>query len=341
MTAPSRGRTRRRFPLPTRVGRSRTRYLGAALLTALLAVLALPDLLLGLDRHSPFAQLVSFRPWVLVGVLTLLALLTLTLRFERRAWPFAAGALVVLLVGASMVLPRTVADPPPTSGTPFSVLAFNTYEGAADVEELADLIHAERPDVVALVEAGERYRSLLAPLVEPLGYRLHTSTPPGSPDVQGITALVAPGMGTVRARIGADTSAFPYIEVTAGALGALSFVAFHSVAPVPGAVPLWRSDLELLERWCAGSTPAVIAGDFNATLDHSALREGTAGCADAADQRGRGLVPTWGPTQGTRAIGPQIDHVIVTGGIAAETFAVHDIGGSDHRAVLTRLRLGG
>jgi endonuclease/exonuclease/phosphatase (EEP) superfamily protein YafD len=40
-----------------------------------------------------------------------------------------------------------------------------------------------------------------------------------------------------------------------------------------------------------------------------------------------------------RPVGPQIDHVLATDGISAETFTVHDIPGSDHRAVLTRLRL--
>jgi endonuclease/exonuclease/phosphatase (EEP) superfamily protein YafD len=83
----------------------------------------------------------------------------------------------------------------------------------------------------------------------------------------------------------------------------------------------------------------VVAGDFNATLDHSALRAGTAGCGDAAAQRGAGLVPTWGPTPGLRSIGPQIDHVFATDGITAETFDVRDIEGSDHRAIMTTLRI--
>ena len=83
----------------------------------------------------------------------------------------------------------------------------------------------------------------------------------------------------------------------------------------------------------------MVAGDFNATLDHSALRAGTAGCVDAAEQRGAGLIPTWGPSPTTRRFGPQIDHVFATEGITAETFEVHDVAGSDHRAVLTTLRL--
>ena len=83
----------------------------------------------------------------------------------------------------------------------------------------------------------------------------------------------------------------------------------------------------------------VLAGDFNATLDHSMLRAGMVGCDDAAAQRGDGLIPTWGPTQRTRAIGPQIDHVLATRGIQAASFQVLDLPGSDHHAILATLRL--
>ena len=44
------------------------------------------------------------------------------------------------------------------------------------------------------------------------------------------------------------------------------------------------------------------------------------GCVDAAEQTGEGLVGTW-PTRWPRWLGPQIDHVLVTGGITAETLA--------------------
>jgi endonuclease/exonuclease/phosphatase (EEP) superfamily protein YafD len=75
-----------------------------------------------------------------------------------------------------------------------------------------------------------------------------------------------------------------------------------------------------------------------AGLDHSVLRSTTTGCSDAAAQRGQGLVPTW-PTWLPDWLGPQIDHVFVTDPIIAEHFEVREITGSDHRAVLTRLRL--
>jgi endonuclease/exonuclease/phosphatase (EEP) superfamily protein YafD len=317
------------------------RYVSAALFTLALALFVLPDVLFGLDQQSPFAQLVSVRPWMLVGVGALLGMLLVVFFFERRVLPFVAGVLVVALIGGSLLLPRIVPDPVPAGGTPFTVLAFNTYEGQADVDQVAALIEQHRPDVIALSEAGQRFADRLAPLVEPLGYHLHSSVGPRARDVAGVTAVVSDRLGDVQVRIGRETASFPYVELSGGGLGGLRMVAFHSVAPVPGSVPDWRHDLSLLGQWCAGPTPAIVAGDFNATLDHSPLRAGTAGCGDAAAQRGEGLVPTWGPTPRLREFGPQIDHVFATDGITAESFEVHDITGSDHRAVLTTLRLPG
>jgi endonuclease/exonuclease/phosphatase (EEP) superfamily protein YafD len=143
----------------------------------------------------------------------------------------------------------------------------------------------------------------------------------------------------VRVQVTGAGAAFPYVEVTGGGLGGLRFAAVHTQAPVGRKLAGWSEDLAGLRQWCAGPTPVIVAGDLNATLDHSALRAGMAGCTDAADQRGDGLIPTWSPSAETRPLGPQIDHVLTNDGIAAESFAVYEVPGSDHRAILTRLRL--
>jgi endonuclease/exonuclease/phosphatase (EEP) superfamily protein YafD len=315
------------------------RALAALLLTGLAAIATLPDLLGGLDRSSPFAQLVSFRHWLVAGLLVLALLVGAATVARRRLWPFAAGLLAVALVGSALLLPRLVPDPLPTGGRPLTVVAFNVFDGETDVAAVAELVRAERPDLVALPEAGARYAGRLAPLVEPLGYRLLPSVPAEQRDVRGVTALVSAGLGDVAVRYG-DTP-YPFVEVTGGGLGELRFVALHAVPPLPVSVPQWRADLAQLTQWCAGPTPAIVAGDLNATMDHSALRAAASGCGDAGEQRGRGLVSTWGPTPRTRALGPQIDHVLMTDGIAAESFEVREMPGSDHRAVVSRLRLPG
>lgn len=320
---------------PGRRGRSLRPAVAMVLFTAPLAVVVLPDLLFGLDRRSPFAQVIAFRPVLLVGVVGLVLSLAVVTAFRRGAWPLLAGAAAVLATAGSLVLPRAVADPLPAPGPSLAVLSFNTFDGAADVGSVANLVRDIRPDVLSLPESGERYRSRLAPLLEPLGYRLVSSSDdPSEPDVQNVVAGYRSDLGGVRTRLGQGYG-FPYVELTGGALGSLRFVAYHAVAPVPDLVPGWRDDLARLGTWCAGPGPVVVAGDLNATLDHSALREGMTGCSDAADQRGQGLVPTWGP----RLVGPQIDHVLGSAGIEATDFAVADVPGSDHRAIIARLRL--
>ncbi len=308
----------------------------ALLLVAGVALLTLPDVV-GLDRFTPFAQLVAFRPYLLGGLVVVAAVLLVLARWVHGAVVAAAGTLAVLLVAGGMVAPRTVAAPVPAGGHPLSVVAFNTYSGGADVGEVAALIRDERPDLVSLVEAGTAFRSQLAPLVEPLGYHLITAVGEPDGDLGGVTAVVADRLGDVRSSTYVATP-FPRVELEGGGLGELRFVAFHTLAPRRGDVPQWHSDVSLVSQWCAGSRPAIIAGDFNATFDHSVFRSATAGCGDAAAQRGQGLTPTW-PTWLPSWLGPQIDHVLATDPIVAETFEVREIAGSDHRAVLTRLRI--
>jgi endonuclease/exonuclease/phosphatase (EEP) superfamily protein YafD len=250
----------------------------------------------------------------------------------------AAGVVAVLLVAALQVAPRTVAAPVPAGGRTLTVAVFNTYNGKADATQVAALIRDERPDLMTLAESGRRFGSKLAPLVEPLGYHLVTAVgeEPGR-DLGSVIAVVADRLGDVRSSIDSDTP-FPRIELAGGGLGELRYVAIHTVAPRRADVPQWRSDVGDVSRWCSGPQPAIVAGDFNATLDQSVFRSAIAGCGDAATQRGQGLTPTW-PTWLPSWLGPQIDHVLATHPIVAESFEVRDIAGSDHRAVVARLRV--
>lgn len=313
------------------------RWWGALALTAVAAVLMFPDAVFEIDRFTPFAQWVSLRPYaVLGGGLLVVVLAALALIRGRRYWPLVAGLLAVVLAGAATLMPRVIADPAPATAS-MTVIAFNAYDGGADVNAVATLIRAERPDFVSLVETGGGYRARLASLIEPLGYRLYNSAQPGEPDLHGVTAIVSARLGDVHTDIDLNLPFHP-IAVSGGELGGLRLLAFHSVAPRRGDVGQWRSDLAHLPAWCAGPTPAIVAGDFNATFDNSTFRHAIAGCGDAAAQRGAGLIPTW-PTWLPGWIGPQIDHVLATAGITAQTFEVRQLPGSDHRAVIADLHL--
>jgi endonuclease/exonuclease/phosphatase family metal-dependent hydrolase len=84
----------------------------------------------------------------------------------------------------------------------------------------------------------------------------------------------------------------------------------------------------------------VLAGDFNATLDHALFRSVLRlGYADAALQAGNALAPTWGPAGRLALI--TIDHVLVDRRCAVLASSVHAVPGSDHRAVFAEVRLPG
>jgi endonuclease/exonuclease/phosphatase (EEP) superfamily protein YafD len=89
-----------------------------------------------------------------------------------------------------------------------------------------------------------------------------------------------------------------------------------------------------------GSGPVrVLAGDFNATLDHAALRAVLrTGWADAAQRTGRGLSWTWRPL---RLPWPRLvlDHVLVDPRIGVAAVALEPVPGSDHRALVADLVL--
>jgi endonuclease/exonuclease/phosphatase family metal-dependent hydrolase len=115
-------------------------------------------------------------------------------------------------------------------------------------------------------------------------------------------------------------------------------VCVHPVTPNPrrgGAAP-WRTELAVLPP--PGKRPRVLAGDFNATLDHAVFRDVLRlGYADAALQAGKALSPTWGPP-GRGAV-LTLDHVLADRSCAVLEYSVHVVPGTDHRAVFAEIQL--
>ncbi len=102
----------------------------------------------------------------------------------------------------------------------------------------------------------------------------------------------------------------------------------------------WRADLAAQPAATPDGQLSILAGDFNATLDHAPLRDLIdTGYADAAASAGAGLIGTWGPYDGDLIPPVTIDHVLVDRRIAVRDVAVHRLPGSDHRMILAELRL--
>ena len=113
----------------------------------------------------------------------------------------------------------------------------------------------------------------------------------------------------------------------------------HAVPPTRPRVLQWKSDLRTVPPATPDGRLRILAGDFNATLDHAELRRVLdTGYEDAAAQVGAGLQGTW---PGGRRFPPPvtIDHVLVDKRCGVRAVSVHRIPGTDHRAVLAELTL--
>ncbi|MET0188642.1 MAG: endonuclease/exonuclease/phosphatase family protein, partial [Pseudonocardia sediminis] len=318
---------------PPRPSRLRSGIRGTVLVAAAVLLL-LPDLL-GLDGRLPFVLLIALRP-LFTAVVAVLAGVGVV-RSLRRGHGLVArvAVLAVAVVSAAVLAPRVFGDgdaPVPAGSRPLTLLSFNVYDGAADVPTLAALVRERRPDVVVLPEAAERYRGLITGAVPEMGYRSWVAAAPGAPDIEGVVVLASPGLGDLRART-VTGSLDPWLEITGGALGPVRLLGVHTAAPTPDKIASWPRELASLARWCSSGGPAIVAGDFNATLDHAAFRDGTRGCRDTGAATGSGLVGTW-DARTPRVTGAQIDHVLTAGGPTARDLEIVDVPGSDHRALL-------
>ncbi|GAA5115862.1 endonuclease/exonuclease/phosphatase family protein [Pseudonocardia adelaidensis] len=291
-----------------------------------------------LVRGGPatFAAVVqAWRPHAVASALAGAALLAT----RRRTRPLAAGlAAAGLAAGAPVVrraARRATAAPGPGDVT---VLTANVWHGHADTGALAALVADERPHFVVLPEAGADFRDKLMPLLAGLGYGAWVASGGGNRDGHDVLLLVGEHAGDVRVR--ADhRMRLPHLEATGGVLGARTLYAVHPTAPMSRrSTAWWHDELALVRSWCAGPVAPLVAGDFNATFDHPALRAALGGCRSAADGTGRGVVGTF-PAGLPRWLGIQIDHVLVPADAVTTRFEVLDLAGADHRAVLARVRL--
>ena len=228
---------------------------------------------------------------------------------------------------------------PAASGPVLRVLSANMYFGQGDAEVIVALVRQTGADVLCLQEftADAATRLKQAGLDELLSYTQHelrsgSHAAAGS----GIYARYPLSEGGPAMRPSFMAQPTARLELPDG--GVVELACVHPCAPgVRRRGPTrWRAELGALPP--PGELPQVLAGDFNATLDHAAFRGVLRlGYADAAQQTGNALIPTWG-LPGKRALFP-IDHVLVSPGCAVRAFSVHDVPRSDHRAVYAEIQI--
>ncbi|MFI5833095.1 endonuclease/exonuclease/phosphatase family protein [Micromonospora sp. NPDC051300] len=291
--------------------------------------------LAGLER-GPLVLTAAFTPYV-AAVAPAVAALALALR--RRAPAVVAALAALALLGA--VAPRAVADDRPAADGPvLRLLTANLRLGSADAAALVALVRTQRVDVLTVQEltpqlAADLDRFGLATLLP------HRSLSP-EPGATGSGLYARHPLrdpGHRRHRRYFLTQAYGTVLVPGAP--PLRVESAHPGAPYTiDAVPQWWTD----QRAQPPATPAgglsVLAGDFNATLDHATMRRLIAtGYTDAADAVGAGLAGTWGPYDGDPIPPVTIDHVLVDRRIAVRDVDVRSVPRSDHRALLAELRL--
>ncbi|RFU42355.1 endonuclease/exonuclease/phosphatase family protein, partial [Actinomadura logoneensis] len=248
------------------------------------------------------------------------------------------------------VLPRAVpGGQPAAQGPELRVLTANLMFGNGSPDRIVELVRRTGADVLSLQEfppeAVAKYEN--AGLTKLLPYKV-TDTRWGAAG----SGLYAKYPLRALPSLPKTQMAMPSAEFTLPGGRRVQITAVHPVPPISAeSLGDWKRDLGELPSGTAGTTAApptapspgggvvrVLAGDFNATLDHATLRRLLGrGYADAADRAGRGLVPTWGLGQSRPPL--TIDHVLLDRRCAVRSVRVYDLPGSDHRALFARLRL--
>lgn len=289
--------------------------------------------LFGLERGYPLVPLIAYTPYVAAG-----AIVPLVAAAVFRRWVAASAALAVLILFASFVLPRAVSggsDEPP-EGQDLRVMTANIEVGGANLRELIDLVERERIDVLSLQELTPAAARALHHLG--LDQRLPERVLAPAPRSAG---------GGVYSRYPVDRLSkvpgkfeMPRARMQVPGAGAVELVSVHPNPPVDdSAIADWRADLRALPRADPDGPIRILPGDFNATLDHEELRDILhSGYVDAADKRGKGLIPTW--PSGRRFPPPvSIDHILVDERLEVAEVEIHSLSGTDHRPVSAVLAL--
>jgi endonuclease/exonuclease/phosphatase (EEP) superfamily protein YafD len=283
--------------------------------------------LLGLERGYPLVPLMAFTP--LAGAVG--AVMTLALAVARR-WGPAALAAAATIGLACVVLPRVFPHESRAAGPGLRVMTANVALDGVDASTIVLMVRAQRPDILSLQELTQRMTAELerAGLNRLLPHAVvEARTGPRGTGIYSRLALQP-------AREPAGTAFVMAAAVVRGPTGPVEVLAVHPPAPTrPSRIPIWRRDIRALPP--AAGADRILAGDFNATLDHREMRRllGT-GYRDAAAAVGAGLDTTW--PQGRRLPpGVAIDHVLAPSTWGVRSFKVLGLPGSDHRAVLAEV----
>jgi endonuclease/exonuclease/phosphatase (EEP) superfamily protein YafD len=289
----------------------------------------------GLDLGHPLVAAMSFTPYVAAT-----APLPLLVAIALRQWAVAGLAAAALIAFAVVILPRAVDGPHHASdadgGPTLVVMTANLQYGRGDAATIMRLVRENRVDVLSLQEltpeAVQRLSAAGARERFP-GFRIDPR-----PGASGSGLLVDRPARPAGPR-DVTGAAQPELEFTVPGWGPLRVKTAHPPPPISGeAVRRWRHELGEMPSAMQDGVPHLLAGDFNGTLDHHEVRRLIGrGYFDAAGATGDGLHATW--PVGRRRPGLVLDHVLLPDELRVRRVSIHEVAGSDHRAVIAEVVL--
>jgi len=330
------------------------RILAAALIVAIAAALlvaAWPQLF-ALQTTAGVAQVVSLRGLAILvaaaGIVCLGLLALASMRVRRLASSLALVLLVFVLLSGAVIGTRGLGNTAfETKGeNDVTVLSWNTLGDAPGAEAIAKLALDSDADIIVLPETTKALGDDVAGRLGADGrtMRSYTLAYDQVSKARSTTLLVSEELGEYRFDSGVrTTSVLPSLVATPVSGTGPTIIAVHPVAPIPGELGNWRSDLQWLRDACSGDN-IIMAGDFNSTMDHfaglaSSSTTALGDCADAAALTDNAAVGTW-PTTLPALAGAPIDHVMQTENwrvTGMRVYESYDKYGSDHRPIVAQL----
>jgi len=284
--------------------------------------------------------LANFQPHLAVlGFVLLIGCLFLGLRI-----PAVVGAAVCLANGALIVgqLPAQGTLPTDARADRLRLMTFNVLHSNQDVGALRESLIEVQPDVVLLQEVSRRWNRHLHVLADLYPHRTPLAAIGPKHDDHGNVVLSRLPLLDVRQ----PTLAGMTGRLTAARISlrgkSIWVASVHIDKPDPlGRPNMQRRQLAELQDWITGMDPPLtLGGDFNATLHTPQLNvfiTRTGVNVDLASDPwwsiARGTYPAWVPLFGLK-----IDHIMALDIAILDSAAIR-ISGSDHRAVVTNLRL--
>ena len=282
---------------------------------------------------------------LLVGAIGLLpfavaaaALVAAASSWPAQSWRLRGAAGVAVVAWAvTFVSPGALIGCGPTqSDDAIVVYTHNLLWTNQEVDVIAAAIAEAQPDVVVLQEVRrETQRGLLA--TEALAHMSYTA----GEEFEKPLEIALWSRWPIRDVTLHSVAGRPRLEaIVQSPHGEFELHGVHLAAPVDRELSAdWEAGLRDLERVDPGA-PALLAGDFNATVDHAQFRSLLGrGWTDVHDEKGCGLDATWPDRPGPGFPVLRLDHVLVSPHWDVLGVEIGDASGSDHRPVVASIRL--